>query len=115
VGRHYRVDPLNVHETSARLAAEAFAEQGRVRRELAKRRDLGMPTLVLHGDDDQIVPARASEPLERLVGVTRRTYPGLRHELHNEPEWESIADATVAWLADHLRAQASMTQEAPHG
>jgi len=34
----------------------------------------------------------------RAPGVERRTYPGLRHELHNEPEGPEVVDAIVAWL-----------------
>jgi alpha-beta hydrolase superfamily lysophospholipase len=30
--------------------------------------------------------------------VTRRTYPGLRHESHNEPEGEAVIADAVAWL-----------------
>ncbi len=40
-----------------------------------------VPTLILHGDDDQIVPIGASAPLSsRLVkGATLKVYPGLPH------------------------------------
>ena len=57
-----------------------------------------MPTLVLHGHDDGLVPAAASEVLATLPNVERRTYPGLRHELHNEPEGPAIIDDIIAWL-----------------
>jgi alpha-beta hydrolase superfamily lysophospholipase len=97
VGERYLADPLNHHGTTARLAGEALAEQGRVRAGLT---GLAVPTLVLHGTDDGLVPPAASEPLAGLPTVTRRTYPGLRHELHNEPEWESVMDDVVAWLRE---------------
>ena len=48
--------------------------------------------LVLHGLDDGLVPPDASEVLATLPNVERRTYPGLRHELHNEPEGPAILD-----------------------
>lgn len=95
VGERYLADPLNHHGTTARLAGEALAEQARVRSNLA---DLAVPTLVLHGMDDGLVPPAASEPLAGLRTVTRRTYPGQRHELHNEPDWEAVVDDVVAWL-----------------
>ena len=97
VGERYLADPLNHHGTTARLAGEALAEQARVRASLA---DLAVPTLVLHGTDDGLVPPAASEPLAGLPNVTRKTYPGLRHELHNEPEWASVMDDVVAWLRE---------------
>ena len=97
VGERYLADPLNHHGTTARLAGEALAEQARVRASLG---GLAVPTLVLHGTDDRLVPAAASEPLASLPNVTRKVYPGLRHELHNEPEWETVIDDVVAWLRE---------------
>ena len=42
-----------------------------------------MPTLILHGDDDQIVPIGASAiPSSRIVeGARLKTYPGAPHGL----------------------------------
>ena len=33
-----------------------------------------------------------------MPAVTRRTYPRLRHESHNEPEGHEVIDDVVAWL-----------------
>ena len=40
-----------------------------------------MPTLVLHGEDDQIVPIAASAPKAAalLADATLKTYPGYSH------------------------------------
>ena len=57
-----------------------------------------MPTLVLHGEADRLVPTEASAILATVPGVERRTFPGLRHELHNEPEGPAIVDDVIAWL-----------------
>jgi alpha-beta hydrolase superfamily lysophospholipase len=89
-------DPLCVKVSTTRLGAEAMAEQARVR--VGASRGFGIPTLVLHGEDDGLVPARASEVLAGAPGVERRTYPGLRHELHNEPEGPEIVAQVIAWL-----------------
>jgi alpha-beta hydrolase superfamily lysophospholipase len=88
-------DPLAAKASTTRFGAEALAEQARVRREYA---GLTLPTLVLHGLDDGLVPAQASEILGTLPNVERRTYPGLRHELHNEPEGVAIVDEIIAWI-----------------
>jgi alpha-beta hydrolase superfamily lysophospholipase len=88
-------DPACAKASTASFGAEALAEQARVRREIARLR---LPTLVLHGLDDGLVPPQASEPLGSLPNVERRTYPGLRHELHNEPEGPAILDEVIAWL-----------------
>jgi acylglycerol lipase len=81
--------------STARFGAESLVEQARVRRDYTR---LTLPTLVLHGLDDGLVPAAASERLATLANVERRTYPGLRHELHNEPEGPAILDEVIAWL-----------------
>jgi alpha-beta hydrolase superfamily lysophospholipase len=99
VGERYLVDPLNLHETTTRLGAEAFAEQRRVGAALDR---LHVPTLVYHGMDDELVPTASSEPLAEVPGVTRRTYPRLRHESHNEPEGEAVVADVVAWLRSVL-------------
>jgi alpha-beta hydrolase superfamily lysophospholipase len=102
VGELVAGDPACVKVSSARFGAEGLAEQARVRRGIA---GLTIPMLVLHGLDDGLVPARASEALASLPNVERRTYPGLRHELHNEPEGPSIIDEVIAWIRDHGQRQ----------
>jgi alpha-beta hydrolase superfamily lysophospholipase len=89
-------DPFCVKTSTARFGAEAFAEQARVRG-LASR-GFGLPTLVLHGEDDGLVPASASAILGTAPLVERRTKPGLRHEMHNEPEGPAIVDEILEWL-----------------
>lgn len=90
-------DPACATATTARFGAEGLAEQARVRREY---RGLTLPTLVLHGLADGLVPPVASEVLATLPNVERQTYPGLRHELHNEPEGPAILDEVIAWLRE---------------
>ena len=88
-------DPPAAKASTTRFGAEALAEQARVRRDYA---GLTLPTLVLHGLDDGLVPAQASEILASLPNVERRTYPGLRHELHNEPEGPAVVDEIIGWM-----------------
>jgi non-heme chloroperoxidase len=42
---------------------------------------ISVPTLVLHGEDDQIVPIAASAPksVKLLKNGTLKTYPGFSH------------------------------------
>lgn len=95
VGERYQADPLNQHATTTRFGALAIAEQARVRAALP---GLSIPTLVYHGEDDDLVPTDASAPLGDVPGVLRRTYPGLRHESHNEPEGAAVIADVIAWL-----------------
>jgi alpha-beta hydrolase superfamily lysophospholipase len=104
VAEKVEADPLAAKASTARFGAEALKEQARVRRDYE---GLTLPTLVLHGLDDGLVPARASEVLASLPNVERRTYPGLRHELHNEPEGPAIIDEIIAWI----RARATLSAQ----
>jgi hypothetical protein len=45
-----------------------------------------------------------AEPLAGLPGVTRIVYDGLRHEVHNEPEWDSVLEDVLVWLRQILQA-----------
>ena len=55
---------------------------------------------------DRIVPVTSSESLESIHGVTRRTYPDHRHELHNEPDGPAIIDDVIAWLRSQVQTAA---------
>jgi len=98
----YRSDPLNVHRTTTHLGLELFREQARVQSRLKRIDALPMPTYVLHGTDDPIVPVSSSASLERLGNVTRRVYADLRHEMHNEPEADAVIGDTIAWIEASL-------------
>lgn len=97
VGIRYLADPLNHHFTTTRLGAEFLREQARCR---SARGQLRVPTLVIHGEADRLVPTNASAPLGDVPSVTRRTYPTLRHEMHNEPEWATVIDDVIGWLRE---------------
>ena len=99
VGADYVADPLNEHRTSVGFGAAGIAEQARV---LARLHSLSIPTLVMHGTADTIVPPSASSRLGALPGVTLRTWPGLRHEIHNEPAGGEVVAAVVAWIEDRM-------------
>jgi alpha-beta hydrolase superfamily lysophospholipase len=93
----YVEDPLVETSSTVHGGAEGLREQARVRTAVDGLERLPMPTLVVHGGDDHLVPTRSSERLERLPGVTRIVYPGLRHETHNEADSTTVADI-VRWL-----------------
>ena len=99
VGALYLADPLNHHRTTTRLGLEFLREQARCRAALGSLR---VPTLVIHGEADRLVPTRASAPLAEIPAVTRRTYPALRHEMHNEPEGPAVIDDVIGWLRERF-------------
>ena len=95
----YLADPFNQHKSTVRFAQAAFDEQRRVAASVDR---LAIPTLVVHGADDSLVPPATSEPLEGRPGVTRRVYPGLRHELHNEAIGPRVVADEVDWIRDQV-------------
>ena len=97
--RMAREDPLMLNSSTTRFGALAFAEQPRVR---AAASSLSIPTLVIHGLADPVVPPRATEPLAAIPGVTRRVYDGVRHELHNDLEGPAIMADVIGWLDARL-------------
>ncbi|MEM9562980.1 MAG: lysophospholipase [Actinomycetota bacterium] len=99
VQRAYAEDPLLVAGATARLGLSVFRAMERVNERMTRLR---VPTYVLHGGDDPVVPPSASEPLADLDGVTRRLWPGLLHECLNEPEQDEVMGEIEAWLRGQL-------------
>lgn len=95
VGAAYFADPLVQPRSTARLGAELMSAMKRAGRELDRLR---LPTLVIHGGADTLVPPSVSEPLGSLPGVERRVLPGLCHETLNEPDGPEVVAGIVAWL-----------------
>ena len=61
--------------------------------------EIRVPTLVLHGGDDEVCPPGASEAFAgRLPRGKWVRYPGLRHEILNEPSREEIFHEILRWL-----------------
>jgi alpha-beta hydrolase superfamily lysophospholipase len=94
----YERDPLCQPASTVRLGHELFAEQARVQAAVAAIESMPMPTYVLHGSEDPLVPPRASAVLGTKGNVTRRVHDGLRHECHHEPEHADVFAEVVAWL-----------------
>lgn len=105
VVRAYRQDPLvYLGKLKARTGAEIMTAMQRLPAVLPR---LSIPLLLLHGTDDRICPVADSTMVHDAVSSSDRTlrhYPGLYHEVFNEPEREAILTDLVAWLNDHLPA-----------
>lgn len=99
VGEAYFADPLVYTKVTTRLGLEMLGAQDRSHELIA---NIDTPTLVIHGGDDPLVPPSASAPLAAVDSVERKVYPGLRHEMHNEPEQIQVLSEVAAWLDDTL-------------
>lgn len=101
VGEAYFADPLVVTSTTAALGAELFATMAATRGRIGR---LTVPTYVFHGGADTLVPPQFSAPLQEVPVVTRRLWPTLRHEAHNEPEYREVLGEVLGWLDAQLVA-----------
>ena len=101
VGEAYFADPLVSTKATVRLGGESFAAI-RANAKLLDR--LKVPTLVLHGGADTIVPAKCSAAMAELPTVERNLYPALRHELFNEPEGPEVVADVIEWLRKRISA-----------
>lgn len=99
VGEAYFSDPLVYAKTTPRLGAALFAAMTEVTENAPK---IEIPTLVLHGGLDTIVPPQSTALLGEVPGVERRLYPDLRHEILNEPEGPEIVGEIVDWVKARL-------------
>ncbi|MCH9837410.1 MAG: alpha/beta fold hydrolase [Ilumatobacter sp.] len=95
----YETDPLRVPASTARLGRETLRTMKHVQMTLDRLR---IPTYVLHGSDDTLVPPAASESLASLPNVTRQIWDGLRHECMNEPEHAEVIAEIITWINAQL-------------
>jgi alpha-beta hydrolase superfamily lysophospholipase len=66
---------------------------------------LTAPLLVVHGEQDKLVPVAGSRQLLDCVGgidASLKVYPELYHEVFNEPERELVLDDVVSWIEVRL-------------
>lgn len=99
VVRAYVEDPLVCDKLTLSLAAELFAA---VARTGAGAADVRLPVLLLHGEEDPLCPVEASRRFYAELtteGSALRTYPGLRHEIFNEPEREKVLQDLLDWVS----------------
>ena len=95
----YAADPLVHHrEIPARTLVELLrAMQGFP----ASAHELRLPTLILHGTADTLVPLAATRPVYQAFGTGDRSvklYDGLYHEVFNEPERARVTADLLRWL-----------------
>jgi acylglycerol lipase len=101
VVRDYDADPLNYRgKVRARTGAEMLVATERA---LASLDRLNVPLLVVHGSADKITgPAGSQRLADSVTGdVTLKIYDGFYHELHNEPDKETVFADIVRWLKEH--------------
>jgi alpha-beta hydrolase superfamily lysophospholipase len=97
--RRFREDPLVFH---GRMPARTGAEMVRASRQIGDRLPgLTLPVLLMHGTADRLAdPAGSRQVYERAASAdkTLKLYPGLYHEIFNEPERRQVVDDLIGWL-----------------
>jgi alpha-beta hydrolase superfamily lysophospholipase len=98
VGKKYTNDPLNHDKISFRMFDILYHSGYHALRNVYK---INYPFLLMHGTQDNITSAKASE--NYVMNTSSRTHlklwEGLYHELHNEPEYKEIFQYILDWLS----------------
>lgn len=105
VVRDYEADPLNHH---GKLPARTIDELARAIDDFPEAvTTITLPVLILYGTADRLAPPSGAQMLERRIGSADKTaiaYPGLFHEILNEPERDAVLTDIRGWLAERLDA-----------
>lgn len=93
----YRNDPL-VHDRISVRAGTSLLDGGIWLNQHTG--NISFPILLMHGGNDSITsPQGTAELAKRLKGdVTWKEWPGLKHELHNEPEQDKVLAFLLEWI-----------------
>lgn len=103
VVRAYEDDPLVLKETSLKLMNQ-FINRG-IPWLLERLSSYTSPCLILHGEEDKIVPKSFSEHFYKEIYSSDKElkiYPGLYHEIFNEPTKETILEDIHQWIEERL-------------
>ena len=99
---NYISDPLVFRgKVPARTAHEMFKA---IHSYPASVGSLTIPCLLMHGEADALVSAKLAAPLFEGIASpdkTIRIWPGLFHEIFNEPERKEVLGVTAHWLEAH--------------
>jgi alpha-beta hydrolase superfamily lysophospholipase len=100
VARRYVEDPLVLKRLTVSLGVELLVASRAVAR---RGGEIRVPVLLLHGAADLLCAAAESEAFAKTLTAPRSTiriYPGLRHEIFNEPDREQIYADAWSWLSE---------------
>lgn len=102
VEEEYNNDPLVLKRFKIRLAGEMFIKGVKHLKGSIKRNN--KPILILHGEDDKIVPKQHSENIFNLINHDNKhliIYENMYHEIFNEIEQEKVFNDIIKWLKEN--------------
>lgn len=94
----YETDPLVHDKASTRWFTEMQLAMAQAH---SRAGEFKLPVLVFHGGGDQLTNPNGSRIFFKGLTTEKRAFkewPGLFHEIFNEPEKEQVLDEVVAWL-----------------
>ena len=100
--KRYAEDPM-VHDKMSPVFFFGSYEAGLWALEHAS--ELAYPLLIMHGTADSITSHESSEEFAKKIeggDITWKSWEGLRHEIHNEPEKSEVIDTMITWVEDRI-------------
>ena len=94
----YFNDPLVFRSLTFKFGNEITTEQNFVNENIEK---LKIPTLVLHGDKDKIVPIKASENISKLENVKFIIIENSKHEILNQDTRTFVLSEIHYWFKEN--------------
>ncbi|WP_052071841.1 alpha/beta hydrolase [Sphingopyxis sp. MWB1] len=105
----YHADPLVYRgRIGARLGQELLEAMNRAQ-QLAQH--IKLPIFIQHGAEDRLADPAGSQNLFDRLGSEQKQlklYPGLFHEIYNEPEREAVLNELVRWFDSHIERPATL-------
>jgi alpha-beta hydrolase superfamily lysophospholipase len=99
----YVNDPLVFHDkTPARIAAELLSAMQRITAEVGR---ITLPFIVVQGGDDKLVDPAGAQMLYEMASSKDKMleiYPGMYHEVFNEPDRMRVLQEVETWLEARL-------------
>jgi alpha-beta hydrolase superfamily lysophospholipase len=108
-----RRDPMTHSRISIYLATQLLS-QGRWA--LDHARSVDVPTLIMHGEDDELIDQSACEHVAIRIGerATLVRWPRMRHDLFHETERAEITERLISWL-DQINTDGESAQRHDEG
>ena len=105
VVQKYINDPLVHDKTSLGLGKAALKAIDQC---FTHAKEFAPPLLIMHGSADKLTYPSGSEDFAKLAieankDVTLKSWDGLYHEIHNEPEKGEVFKVMIEWIEKHLK------------
>jgi len=101
----YKADPYNYDIGSLQTLKDMLQSGDAMAKSKAK--NIQIPILIAHGDADEITCPETSKLVYEKISSPKKAlklWPGLFHEIHNEPEKNEVLKCYVEWMDEHVTA-----------